>query len=102
MTTVRVLECCWSLLTELYGLSDQQARSCCLRNPLLFSRAVLKDMDERVRFFNEELGFTLPKGMEKEKEKEDNKQDDDEEEEEEEEEGEEEEDGEEEEEETEQ
>jgi hypothetical protein len=57
MTTGRVLDGCWSLLTDLYGLSDQQARGCCMRCPLLFSRAVLKDVDERVRFFCEELGL---------------------------------------------
>ena len=79
MTAESVLADCWSLFTDLYGLSDGEARQACLRLPLLLSRypsvnltrfssseklligrLVLKDIPERLRFFSEELRLPPP------------------------------------------
>jgi hypothetical protein len=37
-TSVKVLKACWSVVTELYGLADREAKEAFLRHPLLLSR----------------------------------------------------------------
>eukprot|EP01036_Dinobryon_divergens_P023285 gene23285-31613_t len=60
MTGAAVLAGCWSLFTELYGLSDGEAKQACIRHPVLLSRLVLKDLTERLRFFSEDLCLPPP------------------------------------------
>ncbi|KAJ1441790.1 hypothetical protein B484DRAFT_442568 [Ochromonadaceae sp. CCMP2298] len=60
MSSVSLLERCWSALTSLYGLPPPLARKLILRCPLLLSRNVVGDVKGRVEFLCLDLGFAPP------------------------------------------
>lgn len=55
MSSVSILQRCWSVLTKLYGIQAAEARSLILRYPLLLSSKLMKNIKERLIIFSSEL-----------------------------------------------
>lgn len=55
MSSVGVLQRCWSVLTKLYGIPAPEARALILRYPPLLSSKLMKNIKERLILFSSEL-----------------------------------------------
>jgi len=60
MINIEVINSCWSVLTDIYGFSNAEARSLILKVPRLLSKSLLCDGRNRLRFFRQELGMQPP------------------------------------------
>lgn len=60
MTSVTVIAACWSVLTNVYALSSNDARHMCLRQPKVLTKITLKNSSDRITFFSEELDMVPP------------------------------------------
>jgi hypothetical protein len=60
MTSSTIISSCWSVLTEIYGFSDYEARILILKHPKLISKNLLKSGSQRLEFFRIELGIVPP------------------------------------------
>ena len=60
MLNVNDLKDCWNLLINKFGFTEDTAKSLVVKNPYIMSKAFLKYIDDRVKFFNDELGLLPP------------------------------------------
>ena len=60
MSGITKMAACWSVLTDIYGLSDKQARALVISYPIVLTHRTLKTIQDKVSFFSEELNMSPP------------------------------------------
>ena len=60
MSGITKMAACWSVLTDIYGLSDKQARALVMYYPIVLTHRTLKTIQDKVSFFSEELNMSPP------------------------------------------
>ena len=55
MTPISVLSAAWSVLLDVYKISQKDAKKCCLRFPRLLTKSILNQGSDRFKFLNEDL-----------------------------------------------
>jgi mTERF len=60
MSGITKMAACWSVLTDIYGLSDKQARALVVQYPIVLTHRTLKTIQDKVSFFSEELNMSPP------------------------------------------
>ena len=60
MSGITKMAACWSVLTDIYGLSDKQARALVTSYPIVLTHRTLKTIQDKVTFFSEELNMSPP------------------------------------------
>ena len=60
MSGITKMAACWSVLTDIYGLSDKQARALVIQYPIVLTHRTLKTIQDKVSFFSEELNMSPP------------------------------------------
>ena len=60
MSGITKMSACWSVLTDIYGLSDKQARALVMYYPIVLTHRTLKTIQDKVSFFSEELNMSPP------------------------------------------
>jgi len=60
MSGITKMAACWSVLTDIYGLSDKQARVLIESYPIVLTHRTLRTIQDKVSFFSEELNMSPP------------------------------------------